>query len=71
MLHIEDEIDKCVGIVHPTHQEDDVGMVVGDAESLSLNDGRDEDGERQDKVGRRLSFGEIEFVLGDLSVEEG
>ena len=70
MMHVEDKVYESVRIVHPTHQEDDVGMIVGDAEGLSLNDGRDEDGERQDKVGRRLSFGEIEFVLGDLSVDE-
>ena len=71
VVDIEDEVYKSVRVVHPTHQKDDVGMVVGDPESLSLYNGRDEDGKRQDKVSGRLSFGEIEFVLGDLSVEEG
>ena len=68
VVDVKDEVDKCVGVVHPTHHEDNIPMIVRHAQSASLDDGRDEDGEREDKVGRRLRFRIVQLSLGDLSI---
>jgi hypothetical protein len=42
MVHIEDEVREGVGVIHPTHHEDNVGMVIRDTEGVGLNNGMEE-----------------------------
>lgn len=52
-MNVEEEVDECIGIIHPTHRQRDAGMKVGEpAIRRCLDDARDENGEGKEEVGR-------------------
>jgi hypothetical protein len=57
VLNIEQEVNEDIGVVHPADLQHDAAMVGVQAQGLSLNDRRDENGKSKYKVGCRLDLG--------------
>jgi hypothetical protein len=71
MMNVEDEVDECVRVVHPAEVQDHRRVEVAQTvRRESLDDGRDENGERGHEDGRRLSLDCLELLRVDLPVYE-
>jgi hypothetical protein len=72
MVNVEDEVDECVGVVHPAQVQDHRSVeVTKPVLGERLDDGGDEDSKRSHQDGRRLIFDCLELDRIDFPVYEG
>jgi hypothetical protein len=70
VTNVEDQVNKRVRVVHPAQGQDNIRMVVGHSEGARLYDGRDQDGESEYEVGRRLCFNVVQLPGRHVSVPQ-
>lgn len=71
VVNVEKEVDEGVGVVHPTETKNDVGMEVGQSQSLGLDHGRDQNTKGCYEDRHSLIIDGLQFVWSHIPVPKG